>query len=129
MAQEMLGDSAAGSVLLKPGQALKLNADGSTSPEPPLSMEEQILAFVELHQSVLMFNDQSYRLLQYASAAALEEDAARAGLTPAVFFNVVCLLRARKLAAVSLDALRGLETYVSKTVADLKVAEIALTLQ
>jgi hypothetical protein len=124
----MLGDPAAGSVLLKPGQALKMNADGSTSPqyEPPLTLDEKILAYVALHQSALMYDAQAHQLLQYASAAALEDDAARAGLTPAVFFNVVCLLRARKVAAPG--ALRGLEAYVSTMVADMKLTEIAAML-
>jgi hypothetical protein len=63
-----------------------------------LSPEQRIIELALHNRGPLPDDAFSYQLLQYASQAALEEDAARAALRPEMFFNVACLLRLRKAA-------------------------------
>jgi hypothetical protein len=123
------GDAGASSVLLQPGQTLNVNADGSTNAQSiasELSLEARMVEMALRHGAPLPYDAFSYHLLQYASQAALEEDAARAALSPGMFFNVGCLLRLRKAALWDKAVALGLlEAYVKSMVADLKVAEVA----
>jgi Ca-activated chloride channel family protein len=132
-ARGMLGGAAgASSVLLQPGQTLNVNADGSTNAQsiaPELSLEARMVELALRHGAPLPYYAAFYQLLQYASQAALEEDAARAALSPEMFFNVGCLLRLRKAALWDKAVALGLlEAYVKSVVADLKVAEVATML-
>jgi uncharacterized protein YegL len=99
---------------------------GADTSQPTMSAEERIVQLAQHRPGALVYHTDAYQLLQYTSEAALLDDAARAGLTPAVFFNVVCLLRARKVAAAGV--LDSLEAYVRSVVAELKVAEVAAML-
>jgi Ca-activated chloride channel family protein len=126
------GDAGASSVLLQPGQTLNVNADGSTNAQSialELSLEARMVELALRYGAPLPYYASSYQLLQYASQTVLEEDAARAALSPEMFFNVGCLLRLRRAALVGKDvALALLEGYVKSMVADLKVAEVATML-
>jgi Ca-activated chloride channel family protein len=132
-ARDMLGSGAgASSVLLQPGQTLNINGDGSINAQsiaPELSLEARIVQLALRHSTPLPYDAASYVLVQYTSQAALEEDAARAVLSPEVFFNVVCLLRLRRAALWDKGVVLGLlEGYVKAVVADLKVADVATML-
>jgi hypothetical protein len=98
----------------------------SAAAQPISSTEERIVEIVKHSPGALIFHRQSYLLLQYASETELWDDAVRAHLNPVLFFNVVCLLRARKVAAP--DVLQGLESYVRSVVTELKIAEVAVML-
>jgi hypothetical protein len=99
------------------------------TPWTPRTPEQRIVE-LEMHHSVpLPYDASSYQLLQYASQAALEEDAARAALSPEVFFNVGCLLRLRRAALPGKDwTLALLGAHVNRALADLKVNEVAAML-
>jgi hypothetical protein len=99
------------------------------TPWAPRTPEQRIVELAMHHSVPLPYDASSYQLLQYASQAALEEDAARAALSAEVFFNTMCLLRLRRAALPGKDwTLALLEAYVQRVVADLKVDEVAAML-
>jgi Ca-activated chloride channel family protein len=99
------------------------------TPWAPRTPEQRIVELAMSHSVPLPYDASSYQLLQYASRAALEEDAARAILSPEVFFNTMCLLRLRRAALPGKDWARALlEWHVKRAVADLKVNEVAAML-
>jgi hypothetical protein len=99
------------------------------TPWAPRTPEQRIVELAMRHSVPLPYDASSYQLLQYASQAALEEDAARAALSPQVFFNTLCLLRLRRVALPGKDwTLALLEAYVNRALADLKVNEMTAML-